>query len=403
MATGLASGRDAIKEYVKCTLLCRTLDKKVAYGIMGSALHELVTEDLLRHHQDESYEATQLGQAIVASAFSPEDGLFVHEELQRSLQAFVMDGDMQVFYMFTPLQIAASVEVDWHVFREQVDCLDESGIRALQFVGVSPAFVNTMYLPSLFLWFNPTSSGVKTQLSDKRAQSGASLRESTPEEIKTSRIYRRAYTAFQLRDLSNEVPLSTISHRYRIPRGTIQTLAQQCHGFAAGIVKFCTRMNWGMFAAALDHMRDRLEAGARADLLDLARVAYVKGWTARLLRENGFRNLRALAEADPKALVPVLMLASPSSKRRSLGQVDAERYAAKVLARAEVIVSSAGRVWREFPLWLFPLVFPLLWLFPLVISLDSLPPFDFLDHLLMLHTLLVVALMLSRYRTRYAN
>lgn len=147
MATGLASGRDAIKEYVKCTLLCRTLEKKVAYNIMESALRELIDEDLLHIKDDESYEATQLGQAIVASAFSPEDGLFVHEELKRSMQAFVMDGDMQVFYMFTPLQIAASTEVDWHIFRDQLDFLDESGLRALQFVGVSPGFVNTMYFP----------------------------------------------------------------------------------------------------------------------------------------------------------------------------------------------------------------------------------------------------------------
>lgn len=141
-----------------------------------------------------------------------------------------------------------------------------------------------------------------------RVQSGASLKETTPDQTKQARIYRRAYTAFQLRDLSNEVPLSTIAHRYRIPRGTVQNLAQQCHGFAAGIVKFCQRMNWGMLAAVLDHMRDRLEAGARADLLEMAQVTFVKSWTARLLRENGFRNLRALAEADPKDLVPVLMM-----------------------------------------------------------------------------------------------
>lgn len=67
-------------------------------------------------------------------------------------------------------------------------------------------------------------------------------------------------------------------------------------------------MNWGMLAAVLDHMRDRLEAGARADLLEMAQVTFVKSWTARLLRENGFRNLRALAEADPKGLVPVLTM-----------------------------------------------------------------------------------------------
>lgn len=136
------------------------------------------------------------------------------------------------------------------------------------------------------------------------------LKETTPAQAKQATIYRRAYTAFQLRDLSNEVPLSTVAARYRIPRGSVQTLAQQCHGFAAGIVKFCQRMDWGMLAAVLEHMRDRLEAGSRADLLEMAQVTYVKGWTARLLRENGFRNLRSLAVAKPKDLVPILKMVS---------------------------------------------------------------------------------------------
>lgn len=125
-------------------MLYRTLEKKITYSIMKSALQELVDEELLLFRDDEAYEATLLGQAVVASAFSPEDGLFVHEELKRALQAFVMDGDMHIFYMFTPLQVATSTPIDWQIFRDQLDHLDESGLRALQFVGVQPGFVNTM-------------------------------------------------------------------------------------------------------------------------------------------------------------------------------------------------------------------------------------------------------------------
>ncbi|KAJ5746681.1 Helicase C-terminal [Penicillium odoratum] len=324
IATGLVSGCEAIKEYVRCTLLYRTLDKKLAYSIMDSALKELVDEELLVLKEDEAYGATLLGQAVVASAFAPEDGLFVHEELKKALQAFVMDGDMHIFYMFTPLQVAMSTPIDWQIFRDKLDQLDESGIRALQFVGVQPGFVNTM------------------------VQSGASLKEITPEQIQKARIYRRAYTAFQLRDLSNEVPLATIAQRYHTPRGTVQTLAQQCHGFAAGIVKFCQRMNWGMLAAVLDHMRDRLEAGARADLLEMAQVTFVQSWTARLLRDNGFRNLRALAEANPKDLVPVLMMVNARKTQKSqLYPTEAERYAAKLLKKAETIVASANKIWER--------------------------------------------------------
>ncbi|KAL4816130.1 hypothetical protein BDW67DRAFT_54743 [Aspergillus spinulosporus] len=324
IATGLVSGVEAIKEYVKCTLLYRTVDKRLSYSIMDSALQELAEEKLIQLNDDESYVATQLGQAVVASAFAPDDGLFVHEELKRALQAFVMDGDMHVFYMFTPLQAAAQTQIDWPTFRDLLDALDDNGIRALQFVGVNPGFVNLM------------------------VQSGASLKEDTPEQVTQARIYRRAYTAFQLRDLSNEVPLPVISSRYKIPRGTIQTLAQQCHGFAAGTVKFCQRMGWGMLAAVLDHMRDRLEAGARADLLEMTQVTYVKGWTARLLRDNGFRNLRALAEADPKDIVPVLkMVDTRKSQRNQLHPTEAERYAGKLLAKAEVIVASANKIWER--------------------------------------------------------
>ncbi|KAL2853139.1 hypothetical protein BJX68DRAFT_234077 [Aspergillus pseudodeflectus] len=322
IATGLVSGQEAIKEYVKCTLLYRTVDKKLSYSIMSSALEELAAEKLIVKTDDESFVATQLGQAVVSSAFAPEDGLFVHEELKRALQAFVMDGEMHIFYMFTPLQVAATAQIDWSIFRDQLDELDDSGLRALQFVGVQPGFVNTM------------------------VQSGAAMKENTPEQVTLARIYRRAYTAFQLRDLSNEVPLPVIANRYRIPRGGVQTLAQQCHGFAAGIVKFCQRMGWGMLAAVLDHMRDRLEAGARADLLEMAQVTYVKGWTARLLRDNGFRNLRALAEANPKDVVPVLMMVNPR-KRNQLPPSEVERYTKKLLAKAEVIVASANKIWER--------------------------------------------------------
>lgn len=121
------------------------VNKKIAYSIMDSALRELVDEELLLK-DDESYEATRLGQAVVASSFAPEDGLFVYDELKRALRAFVMDGDMHIFYMFTPLQVAMANQIDWRIFRDQLDNLDESGIRALQFVGVQPGFVNTMYV-----------------------------------------------------------------------------------------------------------------------------------------------------------------------------------------------------------------------------------------------------------------
>ena len=63
-----------------------------------------------------------------------------------------------------------------------------------------------------------------------------------------------------------------------------------------------------MLKAALEHMIDRLKAGARADLLELARIPFVKSRTARVFWEHGMKSFSILAEADPKDLVPLLLL-----------------------------------------------------------------------------------------------
>ena len=55
-------------------------------------------------------------------------------------------------------------------------------------------------------------------------------------------------------------------------------------------------------------MVGRLKAGARADLLELAKMSFVKSRTARVFWENEFKDLRTVAEAEAKDLVPILLL-----------------------------------------------------------------------------------------------
>ena len=74
---------------------------------------------------------------------------------------------------------------------------------------------------------------------------GGNLKENTPEEKQQARRYYRFYMALQLRDLCNEVPIHRVAQKYDMPRGSVQTLAQTCEGFAAGMIKFCENMDWG--------------------------------------------------------------------------------------------------------------------------------------------------------------
>lgn len=103
---------------------------------------------------------------------------------------------------------------------------------------------------------------VTLRLHAYRAQ-GGTMNERTPEEVEIARVYKRFYAALQLRDLCNEMPIHAVARKYDLPRGKMQNLAQTCQGFAAGMIKFCERMDWGALAAVLDHFSDRLKAGKR--------------------------------------------------------------------------------------------------------------------------------------------
>lgn len=165
------------------------------------------------------------------------------------------------------------------------------------------------------------------------------------QEADTARIYRRFYAAFQLRDLCNEVPIHVVATKYEMPRGFVQNLAQTCEGFAAGMIKFCERMGWGMLLSVLERMCDRLKAGAKFDLLDLAKIPFVKSRTARVFWENGLKSVRAVAAADATDVVPILLLAQPN-KFKVNGDEEAKLHQ-KLLAKAVIIVSAASRLWER--------------------------------------------------------
>ncbi|RKF57540.1 DNA polymerase theta [Golovinomyces cichoracearum] len=319
IAVKLATSKETLNEFINNTLVYQSMDSSDLSVMVQSSLKELSDSGLVKCINDYEYKPTRLGKAIVASCLTPEDGLFVHSELRKALQAFVMDGEMHALYIFTPVQ-TSPVNINWKVFREEVESLSESNLRLLEFLSLKLVFINKM------------------------AQGGV-MKESTPQEIESARIYRRFYTALQLRDLCNEVPIYSVARKYEIPRGNVQNLAQTCQGFAAGMIKFCERMEWGALGAILDHYRDRLKAGAKCDLLALAEVKYIKSKTARIFWDNGFKTVGALAAADIPEILTILLMAQPRKPRTSAA--DEERFKKKLRCKAEIISVSANKIWEK--------------------------------------------------------
>ena len=104
--------------------------------MVRSTVKELEEKELVKKAATGEFAPTLLGQAIVASSLTPEDGLLVHTELRRALQAFVMDAEMHVLYSFTPVQ-ATQTNINWKIFRKEVEGLSESNLRVLNFAGLS--------------------------------------------------------------------------------------------------------------------------------------------------------------------------------------------------------------------------------------------------------------------------
>ncbi len=133
-----------MNDYIKRTLLYHAMGKGDLRAMVKLTIEDLLASNLIIMDRTGSYEASLLSQAIVASSLTPDDGIFVHDEIQRALRAFVMDGEMHIFYMFTPVQSTGLADIKWPIFRTEMEGLDESGLRVLKYVGISPKFVNEM-------------------------------------------------------------------------------------------------------------------------------------------------------------------------------------------------------------------------------------------------------------------
>jgi DNA polymerase theta len=150
---------------------------------------------------------------VVASGLSPEEGKIVFADLQRAMKRYVLCNDLFSIYHVTPIYVF--VKPDWNLYYKIYVSLEDSLRDVADVIGVRE---NVLINSTIG---NPPK-----------------------EDSEISLIHRRFFSALMLHDLLQEVPYSKIVDRYKVIKGSLQTLQNSASTFSGMITIFCHHLGW---------------------------------------------------------------------------------------------------------------------------------------------------------------
>nr|XP_015918489.1 DNA polymerase theta isoform X2 [Parasteatoda tepidariorum]XP_015918490.1 DNA polymerase theta isoform X2 [Parasteatoda tepidariorum]XP_042897300.1 DNA polymerase theta isoform X2 [Parasteatoda tepidariorum] len=322
IASGVASTRDEVLQYASCTLLCAAIAKEsedstdnTLESSIDKCLNYLVDNDIIFKHEDLgngltkiTYKPSQLGMAMLASGFSPDDALRILKELQLARRNFVLENDLHILYEVTPPYLSDQMgSFNWMHFLSIWEELPEEYKRVGELVGVQESFIGL---------------GVQGRIN-----------RNSPKTAQKVAIHQRFYAALALNDLIQELPLSVVSEKYDCSRGILQSLQQSTSTFAGMLTIFCSRLKWHNLELLFSHFQRRVHFGIQQELCDLVRLSTLNAQRARALYNAGYETVASLASASQEDITLLLcnMGSFESAKQLDgdLAQEALERYETK--------------------------------------------------------------------------
>ncbi|XP_037381368.1 DNA polymerase theta isoform X2 [Talpa occidentalis] len=246
------------------------------------------------------YHPTHLGSATLSSSLSPTDTLDIFADLQRAMKGFVLENDLHIVYLVTPM-FEDWLTIDWYQYFCLWEKLPTSMKRVAELVGVEERFL---------------AHCVKGKVVAR-----------TERQHRQMAIHKRFFTSLVLLDLISEVPLKEINRKYGCNRGQIQSLQQSAAIYAGMITVFSNRLGWHNMELLLSQFQKRLTFGIQRELCDLIRVSLLNAQRARVLYASGFLTVADLARANIAEVETVLKNAVPFKSARKA--VDEEEEAAE--------------------------------------------------------------------------
>ncbi|KAM6224815.1 DNA polymerase theta [Rhynchocyon petersi] len=333
---GVASTAQDMQTYASCTFLAATM-KEGKQGLQKSpdaaqlgaieACVRWLLENEFIHSVDvddgtdgKVYQPTHLGSATLSSSLSPMDTLDIFADLQRAMKGIVLENDLHIVYLVTPMFVDWTT-IDWYRFFCLWEKLPSSMKRVAELVGVEEGFL---------------ARCVKGKIVAR-----------TERQHRQMAIHKRFFTSLVLLDLISEVPLKEINQKYGCNRGQVQSLQQSAAVYAGMITVFSNRLGWHNMELLLSQFQKRLTFGIQRELCDLIRVSLLNAQRARVLYASGFLTVADLARANIAEVEAVLKTAVPFKSTRKAVDEEEEAVEERRNMRTIWVAGRRGLTERE--------------------------------------------------------
>uniref|UniRef100_A0A8C5MDB7 DNA polymerase theta n=1 Tax=Leptobrachium leishanense TaxID=445787 RepID=A0A8C5MDB7_9ANUR len=331
---GVADTPNDVQVYASCTLLAASVkddEESPGDGAEGGAIESCVDwllknefvqtlEEEREGRKDEVYRPTKLGSATLSSSLSPSEALGIFADLQRAMKGFVLENDLHILYLVTPVYDEWTT-IDWYQFFCLWEKLPVSMKRVAELVGIEEGFL---------------ARSVKGKISAK-----------TDRQHRQMAIHKRFFTSLVLLDLISEVPLKDLTQKYGCSRGQLQSLQQSAATYAGMVTVFSNRLGWHNMELLLSQFQSRLTFGVQRELCDLVRLDLLNAQRARALYNAGFITVSELARGNVTDVESVLKNAVPFKSVRRAVDEDEEAAQERRTTRCIWISGKKGLTERE--------------------------------------------------------
>ena len=310
LSTNLVSSTNGVEAFLEKTFLYDHNANTEA------ATERLISLKLIR---ESDHRATQLGKAIAGSALSIEEGIALADLVKEMQTDLCLNDEVHLLYLCVSPQIAKLVKPE--SYGSPMWCYIRKKHR---------------HVIKLITHFDDMRLDRMEDL--PRIYGGNGRINKAVDEC-----FDRIYVSVIMRELINETPISSLTRKFKIDRGVLQSIQMQCASFAGQTARFCEILGAELLATTLNRFRQRLNFAARTELLALMVLPSCSRDIARLLVQCGITSPMEIADLTAEQLATII--AEQKSQTSSVPPADTELpIAERILKDATQYTESLTRL-----------------------------------------------------------